>query len=279
MACSSTIDLSYTGSESHTVSSTDDSTSVKNRRKQSNPTKIIICEQEEIDRIKKHQETTSKIKQWYLKSIAKRKAGNLDSQVQAFVELDKRPKSCPTRIESGKFRMASRLSTWSTRLGQITSRNQPMAEAQSACQQQEKEQMPGSFSIKLRLMPMDMKRGLIKREMTTLKSEMNEALNMMTMIFLGEEKELLRSQHGMTQTTSYLKIHWLQTFNRMIQEGNLPTGSLITRMMTANVITHHEAGRAMDVLRMIRLICPAYSRVVYLQTEMLRDLVSQQNQS
>ncbi|UQM99523.1 accessory protein [denwin virus] len=250
---------------------------IRNKRKQSHPSKlsIDINTDSKIDKIE--QPEPKRGKKWFFRGLNKSSIKSSLSADSTTLERPAKSQSCPTKTESNKSKMGYRLSNWSMRLGLTTNPNQHTEEVPSVYHQQKTEPVLGNFSTKLRLMPMDMKRGLIKKEMTQLKEEMSEGSNMIMMILLAEEKDLLRRPTGMNQTTSYLKTHWLQTFTKMIQEENLPTGSLITRMMSANVITHIEAYRAMEVLKMIRLVCPAYSRVVYLQTEMLKDLIIRPN--
>ncbi|QYO90529.1 C protein [Parahenipavirus daeryongense] len=169
--------------------------------------------------------------------------------------------------------MVSKLSSWSRKFVRKTKSSQATGEVQLDSQAPKTEHQRGNFSIKLHLMPIDMKRGLVKKEIATLQYEMIVGMNMMMMVLIAEEKEHIKNPPGMMTNQSYLKIHWLQTFNRMIQEEKIPTGSLITRMMTAGVVNHVEAQKAMDVLAMIRLTCPAYSRIIYLQNELLKELI------
>ncbi|AHM23774.1 C protein [Mojiang virus] len=169
--------------------------------------------------------------------------------------------------------MASRLLTWSRKLGRNRSKSQHTGEVQLAFQQPKIEQQPGSCSINLHLMKPDLKNCLLKKEMTQLTLEMEWAFQSLFIMLTVEEAEHTKRQTGMRETNQYSKISWLQTFNRMIQEGRLPTGNLITRMLTAQIIEPKEVSGAMDVLRLIRLMCPAYSRAMYLRTQMLKDLV------
>ncbi|UUV47203.1 C protein [Langya virus] len=174
--------------------------------------------------------------------------------------------------------MVSRLSTWSKRFGRSQSKSQHTEEVQLGCQQQKTEPQHGSCSINLQLMKPDLKNYLLKKEMVQLAQEMEWAFQSLFIMLTAEEVGHTKNPSGMRGTNQYSKISWLQTFNRMIQEGRLPTGNLITRMLTAKIIEQREVSGAMDVLRLIRLMCPAYSRAVYLRTQMLRDLVGKQHQ-